>query len=229
MKHTLCLIKLSMFLLIMFVATGCPAPTPPDLTNSIRLIKLKDSTNKDYILAHYEPKGKYSTGEYAQVMRYNMCTSHPHHHYRNDWPFEFPESHHMPYWELPNNWLLIDWRYYDFPYNTTQAVILNQKWETLYQYDSWFFPKDMIRHKSPILDCVDINLSYLERSLEKTYSPEILQLVNQTKKDWEFYDIDGSVCICEVPERLDSIWSVIQEDLSDFIETGNDIEDLKVD
>ena len=214
--------------MIMFVTTGCPTPPPPNLNNTVRLIKLKDPTDKDYILAHYEPKGKYSTGEYAQVMRYNMCTSHPNHHYINEWIFDFSESHHTPYWELPNGWLLVDWRYYDFPYNTTSAVILNQKWETLYEYDNWFFPKELIRHNDPILEYVDVNLLKLEESLEKKYTIEILQLVNQTKSPWEFYNVDGGYCSCEIPEKLDSIWAVFQADLSEFIEIGNKITDIKV-
>lgn len=228
MRNVLYLIKLSLLLLIMFVSVGCPTPPPPNLNNSIRLIKLKDSSDKDYILAHYEPKGKYSTGEYAQVMRFNMCTSHPNHHYINDWIFDFSESHHIPYWELPNGWLLVDWRYYDFPYNTTQAVVLNLKWETLYQYDSWFFSKDLIRHKDPILECIDISLTDFEKYVEKKYSIEILQFVNQTKNPWDFYDVDDGYCSCEIPEKLDSIWAVFQADLSSFIETGNKITDIKV-
>lgn len=228
MKNVLFLVKLLMLTLIIFVATGCPTLPPPDLSSSIRLIKFNDSTDKNYILAHYESESRYSDGEYAQVMRFNMCTSHSDHHYIDEWRFDFPESHRFPYWDLPNGWLLIDWRYYGFPYNKDQAVVLNQKWETLYQYDSWFFPKDMIRHKNPIVEWIEVDLHLLGTALEKTYSTEVLQLVNQTKNIGEFYDDTQGNCACEIPDKLDSIWSVFQADLSNFIEAGNRITDVKV-
>ena len=210
----------------MFITTGCSTPMP-NLSHTVRLIKFKDASDKDYILANYVPIGKYSTGEYAQMMSHNMCTSHRHHNYMAVWNFNFPESHHLPYWELTNGWLLIDWRYYSFPHYKDQTVTLKQKWETLYEYDSWFFPKDMIRHKKPISEWIEVDLHQLETFLEKTYSTEVLQLVNQTKNAWDFYDVDDGYCSCEIPEKLDSVWSVIQTDLSAFIEAGCDVVELE--
>lgn len=227
MKNNSYLITLSICLLIMFITTGCSTPMP-NLSHTVRLIKFKDASDKDYILANYVPIGKYSTGEYAQMMSHNMCTSHRHHNYMAVWNFNFPESHHLPYWELTNGWLLIDWRYYSFPHYKDQTVTLKQKWETLYEYDSWFFPKDMIRHKKPISEWIEVDLHQLETFLEKTYSTEVLQLVNQTKNAWDFYDVDDGYCSCEIPEKLDSVWSVFQADLSNFIEAGNRITDVKV-
>ena len=226
MKNSSYLITLSICLLIMFITTGCSTPMP-NLSHTVRLIKFKDASDKDYILANYVPIGKYSTGEYAQMMSHNMCTSHRHHNYMAVWNFNFPESHHLPYWELTNGWLLIDWRYYSFPHYKDQTVTLKQKWETLYEYDSWFFPKDMIRHKKPISEWIEVDLHQLETFLEKTYSIEVLQLVNQTKNAGDFYEVDAGSCSCEIPEKLDSIWSVIQTDLSAFIEAGSDVVDLK--
>ena len=226
MKNSSYLITLSICLLIMFITTGCSTPMP-NLSHTVRLIKFKDASDKDYILANYVPIGKYSTGEYAQMMSHNMCTSHRHHNYMAVWNFNFPESHHLPYWELTNGWLLIDWRYYSFPHYKDQTVTLKQKWETLYEYDSWFFPKDMIRHKKPISEWIEVDLHQLETFLEKTYSIEVLQLVNQTKNAGDFYEVDAGYCSCEIPEKLDSIWSVIQTDLSAFIEAGSDVVDLK--
>ena len=214
-------------MLIMFITTGCSTPMP-NLSHTVRLIKFKDASDKDYILANYVPIGKYSTGEYAQMMSHNMCTSHRHHNYMAVWNFNFPESHHLPYWELTNGWLLIDWRYYSFPHYKDQTVTLKQKWETLYEYDSWFFPKDMIRHKKPISEWIEVDLHQLGTALEKTYSTEVLQLVNQTKNIWEFYDDTQGNCACEIPDKLDSRWSVFQADLSIFIEAGNRITDVKV-
>lgn len=227
MKNNSYLITLSICLLIMFITTGCSTPMP-NLSHTVRLIKFKDASDKDYILANYVPIGKYSTGEYAQMMSHNMCTSHRHHNYMAVWNFNFPESHHLPYWELTNGWLLIDWRYYSFPHYKDQTVTLKQKWETLYEYDSWFFPKDMIRHKKPISEWIEVDLHQLGTALEKTYSTEVLQLVNQTKNIWEFYDDTQGNCACEIPDKLDSIWSVFQADLSNFIEAGNRITDVKV-
>ena len=227
MKNNSYLITLSICLLIMFITTGCSTPMP-NLSHTVRLIKFKDASDKDYILANYVPIGKYSTGEYAQMMSHNMCTSHRHHNYMAVWNFNFPESHHLPYWELKNGWLLIDWRYYSFPHYKDQTVTLKQKWETLYEYDSWFFPKDMIRHKKPISEWIEVDLHQLGTALEKTYSTEVLQLVNQTKNIWEFYDDTQGNCACEIPDKLDSIWSVFQADLSNFIEAGNRITDVKV-
>ena len=226
MKNVSCLLKLSLCLLIMFITTGCPSTPPPNLSHTVRLIKFKEASDKDYILANYVPKGKYSTGEYAQMMSHNMCTFHPDHLYINDWNFEFPESHHLPYWELPNGWLLVDWRYHSFPHYKDQTVTLNQKWETLYEYDSWFFPKDMIRHKNPISAWIEVDLHQLETFLDKTYSIEVLQLVNQTKNSWDFYDVDDGYCSCEIPEKLDSIWAGFQLDLFEFIEAGNNIMEI---
>lgn len=226
MKNNSYLITLSICLLIMFITTGCSTPMP-NLSHTVRLIKFKDASDKDYILANYVPIGKYSTGEYAQMMSHNMCTSHRHHNYMAVWNFNFPESHHLPYWELTNGWLLIDWRYYSFPHYKDQTVTLKQKWETLYEYDSWFFPKDMIRHKKPISEWIEVDLHQLETFLEKTYSIEVLQLVNQTKNAGDFYEVDAGYCSCEIPEKLDSIWSVIQTDLSAFIEAGSDVVELE--
>ena len=96
-----------------------------------------------------------------------------------------------------------------------------QKWETLYEYDRWFFPKDMFRHKDPIVKWIEVDLHQLGIALEKTYSTEVLQLVNQTKNPFEFYDIDNGYCACEIPEKLDSIWSELQADLSIVINEGN--------
>lgn len=226
MKNISDLIKLSLCLLIMFITTGCPSTPPPNLSHTIRLIKFEEASDKDYILANYVPKGKYSTGEYARMMSHNMCTSHRHHQYMEVWDFNFPESHHLPYWELPNGWLLVDWRYHSFPHYKDQTVTLNQKWETLYEYDSWFFPKDMIRHKNPISAWIEVDLHLLETFLDKTYSIEVLQLVNQTKNSWDFYDVDDGYCSCEIPEKLDSIWAGFQLDLFEFIEAGNNIMEI---
>lgn len=97
-----------------------------------------------------------------QMMSHNMCTSHRHHHYMEVWDFNFPEGHYLPYWELTNGWLLVDWRYYSFPHYKGQTVTFNQKWETLYEYDNWFFLKDMIRHKKPISEWIEVDLQQLK-------------------------------------------------------------------
>lgn len=60
------------------------------------------------------------------------------------------------------------------------------------------------------------------------YSTEVLKFVDQTKKAWDYYDVEGGYCACEIPDKLDSIWSVFQADLSNFIEAGNRITDIKV-
>ena len=79
----------------------------------------------------------------------------------------------------------------------------------------------MIRHKDPIVEWIEVDLHQLGIALEKTYSTEVLQLVNQTKNPFEFYDIDNGYCACEIPEKLDSIWSELQADLSIVINEGN--------
>ena len=191
----------------------------------VRLIKFKNPSYKDYILAYYSPK--HSTNPDVanpKMVRFNMCVAHPLHFYQRKWEFAFPESHHTPYWELPDNWLLVDWRWYLFPYDWETSVIIDKNWDELQDSDGWW-SKDMILDNDPIAEWKDIPVENIERYLEKNYSVDEVSLISETRRELNFYNTirpqKYDFCLCEIPDRMDAIWSELQADLSIVINEGN--------
>lgn len=196
-----------------------------ELNSPVTLIRFKDPTDKNYILAHYyQPKKGQSSGEFINMMRFNKCIFYPPYTNTNTtaWDFHFPESHHPAYWELPDGWLLIDWRWQGVPYNKNNAVTLDLQWEELYNVD-WSWSINMVRHKNPLVECIFIDLYDLQVYLEKKYSAETLSLVNQVVFSGSFVKdfSKKGYCLCEIPDKLDAVWNEIQSDLSFIIENGN--------
>ena len=217
---------LIIFGVIMFLTNSCipfGGAKHPEY-NSVRLIKFIDPSYKDYILAYAQrgPGYPHATGkENVGIMRFNNCVAHPGNFYAPEWIYDFPESYRNPYWELPNNWLLIDWRWRLFPYSHETSVIINKKWDEFYE-GSWGWPREMVVDEYPIAEWKNVYISHIEKHLEKTYSKEMIDLLNQPSFEGAHLDsIYGyEFCLCEVPYIMDSIWTILQQDLSDYIEDG---------
>ena len=211
---------------MMFLTNGCipwgPGGYPEQ--DCVRLIKFTDPSYKDYILAYAQrgPGHPNATGkENVGVMRFNICVAHPGNYYAPKWIYDFPESHRNPYWELPNDWLLIDWRWKLFPYDRETSVIINKKWDEFYE-GAWGWPREMVIDEYPIAEWKNVNISHIAKHIEKTYSEEMIFLLNEISCAGSHLDsIYGyDFCLCEVPHIMDSIWTILQQDLSDYIEDG---------
>ena len=185
---------------------------------SILIIKFDNYSYKDKILA-YLRDDRYATGkeEPTMTMRYNKCIENPENVSTLEWNFDFAESPRTPYWELADGWLLIDWRWFHYPYNRSSSVIIDREWNDFLN-GTWKWSRDEIIDYDPIVGWINVPINRITNSLNKTYSSTTYMLVESTSFLEQDLEINGQhVCLCEIPNLMDSIWSELQTDLSYII------------
>ena len=131
---------------------------------------------------------------------------------------------YYPYWELPDNWLLVDWKWRLFPY-IENIVLTEQTWDK-YTWSHDFTPQWPLSEPhevNPITQVLLINIANLENYRKAKYGEGFARYIEKTKLDFCYA---GNECLCEISDKMDSIWAVLQTDLSVAVKNG-DLEKLQ--
>jgi len=179
--------------------------TPPPLT--VVVMKLTMPEYKNYVLA-----SNFKDDTCFSSARGNRCIE------------PIGKSGYSPYWELPNYWLLVDWKWEDFPYAIATALT-EQTWDkyvwTNYKEPIPTWPYTEPHTGFPIAELYKIKILNLENYSKAQYGDEMIGLIRATHTGYEIHMSDDSnVCLCDWAEKMDSIWTVLQKDLSAAINKG---------
>lgn len=127
------------------------------------------------------------------------------------------KSGDSPYWELSENWLLVDWKWnYPFPSLGGAVLLEDITWDKLtHALQTWSLETPHI--SQPIESVYYIKTSKIAEMLAKTYDSELINHVvnrpSSTASDAEKKE--------EIIKTMDDIWTILQADLSTIIEQGN--------
>lgn len=182
-------------------------PEPP---LSVTVLKLKKPEYKNYVLAS---RFNDSGNECFESLRGNLCKD------------PIGQSGYSPYWELSDNWLLVDWKWGDFPY-AISAVLTEQTWDK-YEWEGvtnstkWSLTEP--HEDNPIEKIHYIYIDHLETYSNTHYGEEMHRLISETIQDG-IISSDGK-CICDISDKMDSIWTVFQTELNNVI-VNNDLEHI---
>ena len=190
--------------------TGCEqnASAPPP---SVTILKLKQPIYKNYILANY-----FSGGDSIILMRARRC--------------EEPtgQAGYSPYWELPDGWLLVDWKWFSFPYNAGLALLTEQTWDKAEYRDGKQFPQKWPVSEPHILQPVEkiyyIKAEDLAKYANTKYPDMLVRLISGYGLEYGGVECStdaGSTCFCEQSDLADSLWTIVQNDLSVAIKNGD--------
>lgn len=171
-------------------------------SDAITIMKLKKPEYKDYIIA-------------TLVNGADSITA-----YRANRTGLIGKSGYTPYWELPENWLLVDWKWLSFPFHPLADNVLleNETWDKLTYLQKW--PLETPHISQPIVSVYYIKASYLAEFLGKTYEAELIEHVIDRPSGAT--DADKKE---EIVQTMDDTWTIFQTDLSSVIEQG-DLEKL---
>ena len=190
---------------------GCHKKDMPEKdTIGIIVLKFKQPEYKDYVLGVAKEKSNY-----IEALAINRCEEIP------------ALSEHYPYWCLSDDWLLIDWRWYDLPHGMNSnmsiyTILTEQKWDKLSlmfgsQSESQTWPLT----EPHVLDSIEaiyyIKADNLNKYSNASYDSEMIQLIEATDR----WALSEQLDLCEKVETMDSIWTVLQRDLSVAIENGD--------
>lgn len=173
--------------------------------DSITIVKLKQPQYKDFIIATLVPGADsitaYRTNKYGVIGK----------------------SGFSPYWELSENWLLVDWKWpSSFPYRPLADNVLleNETWDKLTsELQKW--PLETPHIAQPIESVHYLKASKLAEFLNKTYGQDVIALVMDRPCMVDDDDKQKEQIISE----LDDVWTMFQTDLSTVINNG-DLEEL---
>lgn len=166
-------------------------------SESITVIKLKKPEYKDFIIA-------YAAKDSLIAYRANTTGLGG-------------KSGFTPYWELSENWLLVDWKWnYPFPSLGGAVLLEDITWDKLtHALQTWSLETPHI--SQPIESVYYIKTSKIAEMLAKTYDSEFINHVvnrpSSTASDAEKKE--------EIIKTMDDIWTILQADLSTIIEQGN--------
>lgn len=182
--------------------TGCKRKETPTPEPSAVIIKFKVPEYKDYILANYV-EGE----ENIYCTRYNNCGE------------PIGKTGYSPYWELPGEWLLVDWKWSGFPYNAGLTLLTEQTWDKLGMAKTtgsgipfWSLAEPHIFQ--PVEKILYINVFHWEKYSGAKYPDELVSAL------WE-HKTEGEIKPCEEPEKMDGYWEILQQDLSAAIKNGD--------
>jgi len=221
-----------LFALILCVAYGCEpqkttikdTPLPEDTQNRegpedpeeheygfdgrfplcVAVMKLTKPEYKNYVLAsHTTDYPDYYVGD-----RGNQCQD------------SIGKTGYSPYWELPDDWLLVDWKWRLFPY-IENVVLTEQTWNKYPwgpQSSSPQWPLTEPHEDNPIEQVHWIKIANLEYYSNANYGKTVIYYISKTTEPFCYYGVE---CLCEIPEKMDSIWNILYNDLSVAIEKGD--------
>ena len=175
----------------------------------VTVLKFKKPEYKNYILVNSG-----STDSIVVAMRFNSCEE------------PVGKSGYSPYWELPDDWLLVDWKWPIFPYKVGLVVLTNQTWDKYPQKEQLPLPKWSLLSepyvRQPVEKMLHIGVEKLAEYNNVIYPDTMIGFMDNG------VGRDGcDICFCENSDLADSLWTVVQTHLSVVIENG-DLEKLNV-
>ena len=182
---------------------GCESKPEMPMVPTVTVMKFKQPEYKNYVLANCM-----EGDEYIGLLRNNTCDE------------SVICSGASPYWNLQEEWLLVDWRWENFPYDAGLTLLTEQTWEkwmadtilTSRKIPAWFISKPHVLQ--PVEKILYIKPANLAKYLNKSYMLDDIYTVIERKF------IDTNTTICDHSEWGDSIWAMLQNDLSVAIENG---------
>ena len=171
----------------------------------VTIVKFKQPEYKNYICAHYCEGDSLMTIDALD----HICMD------------AVGKAGYSPYWELPDNWLLVDWKWGHLIIYVKEQVLLNElTWESIeypitQQHLTWPVSTPHIVH--PVADRKQINLD----KLLKYNEPFSMNMYSWSRKADSFL-----LCPCELVPDMDEDWFRLQRNLSVAIENG-DLEKLQ--
>ena len=173
-----------------------PAPGP-----TVTIIKFKKTEYKNFILASYQ--------QGDTVITFDMGA--------NDCNGPIGKSGYLPYWDLPENWLLIDWKWkLPFPYTKDGTLLTELTWDKL-EYpeisneDSTYLMLWSL--EEPHLFNPVEGVLYIDQSKLAKYNDPV-----ELRPYWTNTD---SACPCEFVKFTDERWTMFQQHLSTAIKNGD--------
>ena len=185
--------KMMLALLLSALCIGCKErPAPEPYRNIVTVVKLKDPTWRDYIISSMYPN-KSRIGAAA----YNVVG----------------DSVRTPYRELPNDYMLVDWRWYRFP--ESRPYLVFEPWED-YTGFYYFRNPDPVQYQLHPLQCYFVDMAKVNAYL---HAPERYQLEYSEARRAHFSDIEKAIYISQAA-HMDSVWSLTQQQISIIINDG---------
>ena len=213
MKHHIINYRLPVHLILILTALlviGCDKQT--DNSGFVFVMKFKQPEYKDNVLAYY-----FFGGDSLYGISDNRCED----------PIGKTKSY--PYWELPNGWLLVDWKWMNLPYldfgGAEKVLLTNQTWDEFKGYSAnnaniptWPLSEPHIME--PLEDFFCILPNKLEKYCQSTYGEKMKENIYTTQFCINDSTDSSGKCLCEIADTMDSIWTILQRDLSVAIENG---------
>ena len=185
--------KIMLLLLVGAFCIGCKErPAPEPYTNIVTVVKLKDSNWRNYIISTMYPNGN-RIGASA----YNVVD----------------DSVKTPYRELPNDYLLVDWRWYRFPENNPCLVF--EPWDN-YTGFYYFRNPDSVQYQLHPLLCYFVDMAKVNAYLHtpEKYQTEYFEAVRA-----HFSDTEKAIYISQTA-HMDSVWTLTQQQIAIVINDG---------
>ena len=198
-------LQMVIMLMIGICITGglraCKDKNSPESEAHVVVMKFKKAEYKNYILANY-----LEGTDSIVATRFNRCEK------------AVGQTESSPYWELPNDWLLVDWKWFNFPYNAGLTVLTGKTWNQCdHLLQRW--PLTEPHEFQPVEEILYIRAEALAKYSNTSYNADLLSLMNGN------LDEDGTN-ICDMSNRADSLWAIVYRHLSIAIEKG-DLQELK--
>ncbi len=180
--------------------TGCQKDFIPGDQRIITIVKLKQVEYKYNVLANY-----LEGSDSIVLTRGNGCGE------------SIGSSGYSPYWELPDNWLLVDWKWSNFPYDAGLTLLTEKRWENIDYTDNQSFAKWPISEphiSQPVEKIYYIHYHSLEKYCHSNYNNLLKDIEEKAGED---------LCYCCAPDEMDKLWKKFQEDVSSLI-SNNELE-----
>ena len=192
----------------MFCACGPdpePGPYGEPLGSSVYIVKMSKPEYKDLVLVR-----KYHRVSY-EAYCFNRCEE------------PIGKTGYSPYWELPNGWLLVDWKWTGFfrcDYGYT--ALTKQTWDKYDGLDAEGNPQKWpltIPHTkdNPVSQFEEVYVPGLATYSNNLCDESSVLLLKQYFRCHFLRDVS----LCDEAERMDSIWTILQADLTAVIEKGD--------
>ena len=188
------------------MCTSCEQHSVPAPTPHIVVLKFKKPEYKNFALATHIERDSICV-----ATRFNHCGS------------PTGQSGYSPFWELPDEWLMVDWKWYNFPYMPCIVLLPDITWKD-YPFETFPLPKWNVSDQPyipyPVEKILYINMQNLEKYSQTTFSSKMKAVIsgNLTIKNDTTSNLYG---LCEKPEVADSMWTILQKHLSVAIQNGD--------
>lgn len=138
-----------------------------------------------------------------------------------------PQTCSTPYLDLPDGWLLLDWKWYYMEITAPCVIMTELTWEQVEFPDSILlkFPYSEDYISDPVEKLYSIEPKTIEKYSNATYGETVYRLIHDIVNPHPIYSYDELKGPCEQEDTMDSIWSIFQKDLAVAI-TNGDIDKL---